>query len=280
MKRLSNILSALAAAALGVGSCAADPILEDVLQEEQKLFEFHISLPQLLIILVFLFCAACLVYFNFRPTSDSSGEHSGRRGSRINETPVIEEIEKTDPDFDPAVFRAYASKVYTDLRGAICDKNLEVIRAFVSDEVVDQIQKNVDYYISRGQTKHYEKNNIYSVKIAKAVCADGIQTVTARVHVSFIEYVTDDASGKTVSGSKTDRVSRYYKLRFSRNEGVFSDVSYNLIKDTCPCCGAPLSVDGGGVCEYCHRDLNEGKYGFVLSSYERWKGRSDSKKED
>ena len=275
MKRFSLLLSSLTAAFLSVSARADDPVLDDVLKKEQSVFEIHISLPQVIIILLFIFCALCLIYFNFRPRFRYSKTESAskRRDGYIDEAPVIDEIEKTDPDFDAPTFREYAARVYSELRESICNKNLEDIRAYVSDDVVDQIQKNVDFYVSRGETKHYEKSNIYSVKIAKTVCENGIQTISVRIHVSFVEYVTNDASGKVVSGSKNERISRFYKLRFSRSEGVFSDVSYNLIKDTCPCCGAPLSVNGKGVCEYCGRDLNEGKYGFVLSSYERWKNR-------
>lgn len=256
----------------GVTAFADDPSLADVLDKDKNVFEFHLSLPQFIIIAIFIFCAVMLLYFNFKPmggTASSAVKKTG--GKHIDETPVISDIIKSDPLFQPREFREYVGRVYSELREAICAKSLGDIRPYVSDDVISQIQKNVDYYVSRGQTKHYEKSNIYSVRIAKVSEDDGMQTITVRVHVSFIEYVTNDENDKIVSGSLVDRVSRFYKLRFCRLSGMTSDIAYKRVTDVCPYCGAPIPGDSGVICAYCHSKLNIGKYGFLLTSYERWK---------
>ncbi len=273
MKKLIYIAaSVITALLLGVSAFADDPSLSDVLEKEKSVFEFHLSLPQFIVIVIFIFCAVMLLYFNFKPSRSSSSSVARKiSGRHIDETPVISEITQSDPAFRPQEFREYAGKVYSELREAICAKSLEDIRPYVSDDVIAQIQKNVDYYVSRGQTKHYEKSNIYSVRLAKVSEENGMQIITARVHVSFIEYVTNDENDKVVSGSLVDRVSRFYKLRFCRPAGMTSDVAYQCVTDTCPSCGAPISGDSDGVCGYCRSKLSIGKYGFLLTSYERWK---------
>lgn len=272
MKKLIYIVTAVITTLLsGMTAFADDPSLSDVLEKEKSVFEFHLNLPQFIVIVIFVFCAVMLLYLNFQPSRSSSSVVRKVSGRHIDETPTITDITKTDPQFKPREFREYASKVYSELRDAICAKSLEDIRPYVSDDVISQIQKNVDYYVSRGQTKHYEKSNIYSVRLAKVTEENGMQTITVRVHVSFIEYVTNDENDKVVSGSLVDRISRFYKLRFCRPVGMTSDVAYQCVTDSCPSCGAPIPEGSDGICKYCRSELHIGKHGFLLTSYERWK---------
>ena len=192
-------------------------------------------------------------------------------GERVtDEDTVIQEIQENDPDFSASDFKAFVEDCYLRLTEAWEARDWTIARNFESDALFNIHRGQLDEYITQKKTNHMDGQCVLS-KVLTAHKNDGkTETVVVRLNATLLDYVTDDESGEVLSGSKTQRYNRFYRLEFIRTAGTKTDASHGLTSHECPSCGAPLHLNATGICEYCQNVITSGDYTWVLNAYGRW----------
>jgi hypothetical protein len=108
--------------------------------------------------------------------------------------------------------------------------------------------------------EHLEIRNIESIRIIHGRVFDDL---TVRISAAAADYDVDK-SGKVVFG---DRSVRPFKedWTFQRSVGVATSNKPGTLENTCPSCGAPLSLTQIGECRFCKAAVTSGKFDWVVS---------------
>lgn len=90
------------------------------------------------------------------------------------------------------------------------------------------------------------------------------------IKARFNDYVVDDETGKVIVGDPHQEFFMTYNWKLIRKKGVKTKTqeSGTLRTDLCPQCGAPVSINATGECEYCRSVVTKGDYDWVLSEIE------------
>lgn len=189
----------------------------------------------------------------------------------MSEAAVIEAVTAADPDFSAEQFKAYAADVFLRVQEAWEKRDWRVVRPFESDKLFNIHERQLQEYIDAKKTNHLDGQNIKEVALAFFKTDGGNEVLTVRLYASLFDYTTDDATGKLLSGSKTERQNRMYRLAFIRSVGVKTQKGAGgFTSGECPSCGAPIEVTQTGICEYCRNVITNGQYGWVLNEYAKW----------
>ncbi len=190
--------------------------------------------------------------------------------SIIDEESVIAKITETDPDFSAADFKAFAEQCYLQLTEAWEGRDWSIARQFESDTLFNIHKRQLDEYIEQKKTNHMDAQCVLS-KVLTGFRSDGkTDTVVVKLNATGLDYVTDDTTGAILSGSKTNRYNRFYRMEFIRSTGTKTPTHQGLTAHQCPSCGAPLALTAAGKCEYCGNVVTSGAYTWVLNAYGRW----------
>jgi len=210
------------------------------------------------------------------------GAH-GRGGERVQrsitstapavvmpEESVISAVRAVDPAFSAEEFKTYAQDAYIKVQEAWEAKNFELVRSFESDALFSLHRKQMQEFKDQNKTNHLDAQCIHEVTLAAFSTDDKTEVLTVRLCASFLDYVTDDATGKVISGSRDVRVRRTYRIDFMRTKGVKTNSDKKMTTTECPSCGAPVNVSATGICEYCKNVIVNGQYGWVMNRYSPW----------
>lgn len=188
----------------------------------------------------------------------------------MNEDTVIAKIKENDPEFSAADFKAYVEDCYLKLTEAWEARDWAIARNFESDQLFQIHRRQLEEYIEQKKTNHMDGQCVLSKILTKYENDGKTETVVVKLNATLLDYVTDDATGALLSGSKTQRFNRFYRLEFIRTAGTKTAVDRGLTSHECPCCGAPLNLNATGRCEYCQNVITSGDYTWVLNAYGRW----------
>jgi hypothetical protein len=77
-----------------------------------------------------------------------------------------------------------------------------------------------------------------------------------------MDYVLKKDSGNFVSGNNNFRIEKSYILVFRKKRAFLEQGAVRK----CPGCGASISVNTSGKCDYCGSTYNLEDYDYILSS--------------
>ena len=101
--------------------------------------------------------------------------------------------------------------------------------------------------------------------------------LTVLLKARIVDYVSDDRTGEVVKGSDTAEKFMTYEWPLIRRKGVQTKADAGVKTLICPNCGAPLSVNQSGKCEYCGNIVTSGDYNWVVSSMRGLSQRTEEK---
>ena len=78
----------------------------------------------------------------------------------------------------------------------------------------------------------------------------------------YMDYIIDIDTGDLIFGDDTRRIEKRTILRFEKK---LSTKEIDLVRK-CPGCGASISVNTSGKCEYCDTIFNQEDYDYILVS--------------
>lgn len=177
----------------------------------------------------------------------------------------LDELLKLDPDFSEHEFLSRASSVFVALQNAWTEKDPKTLRTFESDQLYFQHKQQLDDYIKRSKTNIVEDLSVLDNRLEKFTKDSRNQYLSCIIKARYKDYVVDDTTGKIIKGRPGDRYIMTYRMVFFRKLDARSGGEYEGKVTQCPNCGANLSIDQNGVCEYCGSQVNAGAYQWLLT---------------
>lgn len=224
--------------------------------------------PILFIILVVVY----LIFFRGKTSSGNKAKRSTGTAPSSIQRPNIkgEDINLTqltdrDPDFSKQSFLSRVSNVFVTLQNAWTDKDWKSIRTFESDQLFYQHQQQLDDFIEKGQTNVVEDIAVLDTKIEEYSEDTQNSYLNTIIQARYRDYVVDDSNGKVVKGDKNRRYVMTYRMTFMRQLDAKTNPAAETHVTTCPNCGANLSINQHGVCDYCGSEVTTGAQQWVLT---------------
>ncbi len=165
-------------------------------------------------------------------------------------------------DFNEAMFKTKVDNIFVKIMTAVMLKDLPAIKHFVSDEVYNNLENKVSILKENNESQIYDELNVKDSIILNRQIDDDKEIVKTKIVSRYMDYVIDDNTGKVIRGDNTRRILRDYELTFLKKINVKTS---GIVKK-CPGCGASISVNTTGKCEYCDTIYNLEDYDYILVS--------------
>lgn len=189
----------------------------------------------------------------------------------------LAELKSRDPGFGEQQFRDMASTSFFKIQQAWSARNMSMATAFMSTPLLQRFTTQINEMKQAGRTNKIEKLVVGSIEIVEAAHDGNHDYVTVRIKAAAADYTVDDKTGNMLSGSKDQKPFTEY-WTFMRSDSVKTPEKGEQAEvKSCPKCGAPISVNAVGKCDYCGSDVTSGDFNWVLSEIVQesvWKPRT------
>lgn len=165
-------------------------------------------------------------------------------------------------EFNEAMFKTKVDNVFVKLYTAIMKGNLDEVSHFISDEVQSKYNAYIENLNAKNLRQMYDELNVKNTKVLSREITAEKEVVKVELISRYMDYLIDKDTGNVVSGDDTRRVERTNYLTFEKKIGA---KEIGLVRK-CPGCGASLSVNTSGKCEYCGTIYNLEDYDYILVS--------------
>jgi len=162
--------------------------------------------------------------------------------------------------FNEAMFMTKVDNIFVKLHTCIMKGDLSDVDHFISDNVYKKYQKYIDELKSNNERQMYDELNVKSTKILNKLETEDSNIIEVEIISRYMDYVIDIDSGNLKRGIDTMRVEKRNILTFEKKK----DTKDIKIVRKCPGCGASISVNTSGQCDYCGRIYNQEDYDFIL----------------
>jgi predicted lipid-binding transport protein (Tim44 family) len=175
----------------------------------------------------------------------------------------IATLTSTDKDFALGAFEARAKTAFLTLQDAWCKQNLDAGRAFMSPGAYFSWSAQLQSMSGAGRRNVLENLEVRGIEPVRVIHGRVFDDLTVRFTAAAADFDVD-ASGKIVFG---DRSVRPFKedWTFQRSVGVATSNKPGTLENTCPSCGAPVSLTQIGECRFCKAAVTSGRFDWVVS---------------
>lgn len=160
---------------------------------------------------------------------------------------VLKKIVAVDTLFNEAVFKSYVDNVFVKIYTAVMLNELENVRHFMSDDLFQMFLDRVEILNQKNLRQMYDELNVKSTDIIGFESNEHEFLITVKLVSRYLDYYLNKDSGEYVSGDLDTRVEKSYLLKFSKKRNF---LPHGVVRK-CPGCGASISVNTKGVCDYC-----------------------------
>jgi predicted lipid-binding transport protein (Tim44 family) len=128
-------------------------------------------------------------------------------------------IRQIDPSFNEKKFQDLCMDHFFNIQGAWANRDMSGTRSLLTEEMFRIIQEDAEKLKSEGKINRLENIAVRSVDIVEAWQESGRDYITVRFYANILDYTADEATGKVVSGSKTEPVKFEEYWTFTRAVG-------------------------------------------------------------
>jgi len=187
-----------------------------------------------------------LIWFIFkrfiRPTRQqaSAGSHGGSGPYRAFDTtatpyddgpmpdiaPVsttasgIAVVRRSDPHFDPDLFREGAQDIFFRIQAAWMRQDLSLVDGLIGEDLASEYRRQLEEMKARGVINRLENIAVRSVEIIDAGCDRGFAWITVKFTANLLDYTVDAKTEKVVEGDPTTPVKFEENWTFAAPEGT------------------------------------------------------------
>jgi predicted lipid-binding transport protein (Tim44 family) len=172
-------------------------------------------------------------------------------------------LTSTDKDFAMSAFQARVKTAFLALQDAWCKQNLDAGRAFMSPGAYFSWSAQLESMASEGRRNVLENLDVRSIEPIRIVHGRVFDDLTVRITAAAGDFEVDK-SGKIVFGDRSVRPFME-DWTFQRSVGVATSNKPGTLENTCPSCGAPVSLTQIGECRFCKAAVTSGKFDWVVS---------------
>ncbi len=174
-------------------------------------------------------------------------------------------LQARDPAFAFEGFEARVNLVFLELQAAWSERDWKRARPFTSDRLFEDWSHWIELYQRERVRNAIERPHISRVDLADVESDAYFDSITVRLHATAIDYTINDA-GKRLSGDRSHERPFWEYWTLIRGVAVQGAAS---AEKKCPQCGAELSINMAGQCEYCKAEVTSGAFDWVLSRIEQ-----------
>ena len=163
-------------------------------------------------------------------------------------------------EFNEAMFKTKVDNIFVKLYTAVMKGNLDDVKHFLSQDVYEKFNNYIKELTSNGKRQMYDELNVKNTRIISRTKTDDKEIVKVELISRYMDYIIDINNGNLISGDNTRRIEKRNILTFEKKLNT-KDIG---IVRKCPGCGASISVNTSGKCEYCDTIFNQEDYDYVL----------------
>lgn len=175
---------------------------------------------------------------------------------------MLEELIKYDSKFNEGAFKSYVDNIFVKLFTAVMLDDIDSVKHFLSDEVYLEYKRKVEELNQHNFMQMYDELNVKNSNISNIEITDNEFIITVHLTARYMDYILKKDSGDFVSGNNLSRIEKNYVLVFVKKRTFLQQGAVRK----CPGCGASISVNTSGKCEYCGTIYNLDDYDYILSS--------------
>jgi len=164
------------------------------------------------------------------------------------------------PDFSWDRMNERVNYIFYAISQAWTSLEWEKARPFETDNIFQMHRYWIEAYKRQGLRNVLDKIQVVRIEWVKIDEDAYYDSLTARIYANELDYTVDQA-GHVVCGSPTTPRAFTEYWTFIRTRGA---KSVEQKDDHCPNCGAPLSINMAGVCDYCGGKITSGNFDWVL----------------
>jgi predicted lipid-binding transport protein (Tim44 family) len=176
-------------------------------------------------------------------------------------------LHTADPSFSMPAFQARVQTAFLALQDAWCRQNLDAGRAFLSPGAYFTWRAQLETMAAEGRRNVMENLSVQRIDPVQIVHGRVFDDITVRVSAAAADFEID-SNNRIVFGDRTVR-SFTEDWTFQRSIGVATSTKPGTLENTCPSCGAPVSLNQVGECRYCRAAVTSGKFDWVVSRIEQ-----------
>jgi len=175
-----------------------------------------------------------------------------------------------DKDFSLGVFEGRVKTAFLALQDAWCKQNLDAGRAFMSPGAYFTWSAQLETLAAEGRRNVMENLSVRAIEPIRIVHGRVFDDLTVRITAAAADFEVDQ-SNKIVFGDRSVRPFME-DWTFQRSVGVATSNKPGTLENTCPSCGAPVSLTQIGECRYCKAAVTSGKFDWVVSRIDQEDG--------
>ncbi len=172
-------------------------------------------------------------------------------------------LSAADKDFSLGVFEGRVKTAFLALQDAWCKQSLDAGRAFMSPGAYFTWSAQLETLAAEGRRNVMENISVRTIEPLRIVHGHVFDDLTVRISAAAADFEVDK-NDKIVFG---DHMVRPFMedWTFQRSVGVTTSNKPGTLENTCPSCGAPVSLTQIGECRYCKAAVTSGKFDWVVS---------------
>ena len=179
-------------------------------------------------------------------------------------TPIDQYIANVDPGFSVAQMQTKINNLYVQLQDQWCAKDLEPLRPYLTDELYNQSERQIDEFRRAGRTPHVERISVLGTDVRGVMVRDGLDHLIVELNTRITTYTTDDETGNVVGGDPNQERFMTYEWDLCRTEGLTTGTG--TVITNCPNCGAPVNINKTARCPYCDTIITVDEHDWALYS--------------
>jgi predicted lipid-binding transport protein (Tim44 family) len=182
----------------------------------------------------------------------------------------IAALTAADGAFAIETFQARVKSAFLALQDAWCKQQLDAGRAFMSPGAYFSWSAQLESMAAEGRRNVLEQLEVQRIEPIRVVHGRVFDDLTVRICAAAADFDVDQ-SGKVVFGDQRVRPFRE-DWTFQRSVGARTSNKPGTLENSCPNCGAPLSLTQIGECRYCKAAVTSGKFDWVVSRIDQEDG--------
>ncbi|MGL4363087.1 MAG: TIM44-like domain-containing protein [Cellulosilyticaceae bacterium] len=232
------------------------------------LMRFIFNQPAIIIVILVIAVVVYLLGKNKQQNSRMAMPVNNQYGMVMNKhNESIKILLQKDPEFSEQMMVGKVNNMFMRLQLAWMDKKWEEVRPFETDALFNTHKMQLDQYIANKRTNKIEDIAIVDTEVLKYEAIGEFEYLDVSIKAKFVDYIVDDVTNKVIKGDKNKTIYMHYKWKMMRKIGTKTKNSH-VEAIACPNCGANLSINQAGRCEYCDSIVTKGDFDWLLSEIE------------
>ena len=166
------------------------------------------------------------------------------------------------PEFNEAMFKTKVDNIFVKLYTCIMKQDLSDVAHFIGDTIQNELEGKINNLQEHNKRQMYDELNVKDTRIISRNISGNKEVIEVELISRYMDYIIDIDTGDLISGDDTRRIEKRNILRFEKK---LNTKEIGLVRK-CPGCGASISVNTSGKCEYCDTIYNEEDYDYILVS--------------